>query len=380
LYLVMSLPVGGAEEHLRTVLQNIDMDSFCPTVCCIREKGQIGEEIETLGIEVLSLKRMSKSVDFRIVMDIGKIIRQRKIHLVHSHLYHANMYGRVAAFFAGISSVTTEHNVYLKKYKMHRRIVNWLLAKRTERIIAVSEMVKNYVIARDWIGSRKVEVIHNGIDLSRFSSRLSKTIAREKLGIPTDCFLLGIVGRLSEQKGHIHLIHAMPAVKESIAEVRLLIVGPGPLEASLRKEVESLALGETVLFLGSRRDIPDILAALDVFVMPSLWEGLPVALLEAMSFSLPAVVSEVGGVAEIIENGENGFMVPPRDGTVLSRTIMELYKNDCLRRHLGKNARKTVAERFNAVTMTKRMESIYHSAIKHEHWKKQPGVISDLME
>lgn len=371
MYLFMDLPVGGAEEHLLTVLRNIDTNSFCPTVCCIREKEQIGEEIEKLGIEVLSLKRMSKRIDFRIVSDLRKIIRQRDIHLVHSHLYHANMYGRIAAFLSGIRSVITEHNVYLKKYKLHRRFVNWLLAKRTGRIIAVSEMVRNYVIARDWIGSGEVEVIHNGIDLSRFSSRLGRADAREKLGIPADCFLLGIVGRLSEQKGHIYLVRAMPSLKERIPEIKLLVIGPGALETSLKKEAASLGLGESVLFLGSRRDIPDLLAALDVFVMPSLWEGLPIALLEAMSFSLPVVVSEVGGVAEIVVNGKNGFLVPPRDGAALFRTISGLYNRRDLRTVLGENARKTVAEKFNAVTMTRRLEAVYRAVVPSDRLPKK---------
>lgn len=362
LYLFVTLPIGGAEEHLLTVLKNLDLTKYNPIVCCIREKGLIGEEIENRGIAIISLNRKSKSWDFRIVMDILRIIRTKNIHLIHTHLYHANMYGRIAALISKIPAVVTEHNVY-PKYKLKRRILNWFLAKKTKKIIAVSEMVKKDITVRDWIKPLKVEVIYNGIDIDRFPSAISKEEARQKLGVPTDCFLIGTIGRLTDQKGQIYLINALSIIKGIIPEIKLLLAGSGPLESELKNIVFTKGLNEYVEFLGARRDIPDILKAMDIFVFPSLWEGLPMVLLEAMASSLPVVATSVGGITEIVRNGINGVIVPPRNESVLVQIIIELSKDKAKRKLLGESGRKTVEDKFTASLMVKNLESVYESSL-----------------
>ncbi|MDI6890026.1 MAG: glycosyltransferase [Thermodesulfovibrionales bacterium] len=360
LYLFVTLPIGGAEEHLLTVLKNIDQTTYHPIVCCIREKGEIGEEIEKMGFEVIAMMRKSKMWDIKIVTDILRIIRDRKIHLVHTHLYHANMYGRIASLIARKPVIATEHNIY-PYYKMKRRVINWLLAKKTDRIIAVSEMVKKEVMARDWIKPSKVEVIYSGIDMTRFSSSLTRAEARQRLGIPMDCFLIGNVSRLIEQKGQIFLINAMSIVNDAIPGVKLVVVGAGPLEPYLKNEVSTRGLNQYVKFIGSRRDIPDVLKAMDVFVLPSLWEGLGIVLLEAMALSLPVIATPVGGVVEIVHHGINGLIVPPRNEIALAESIIELYKDDKKRKIFGERGLEMVREKFTSSNMVRHLESVYQS-------------------
>jgi glycosyltransferase involved in cell wall biosynthesis len=362
LYLFVTLPIGGAEEHLLTVIKNTDLGRYNPTVCCIREKGAIGEEIENSGFHLITLQRKSKKWDFRIVTDILRIIREREIQLIHTHLYHANMYGRIAAFIAQIPVVSSEHNAH-SRCKPVRRVINRLLAGKTNRMIAVSRAVKDYIVSRDGIGPSKVEVIYNGIDIRHFTSSLTKTTAREKIGVPADCFLIGTVGRISEEKGHIYLIDALRRAKDIVPDLRLIIVGSGPLELHLKKVVSDQDLDRSVLFAGFRRDVPDILKAMDVFAFPSLREGFPVALLEAMASCLPVVATPVGGIAEIIADGINGLLVQPRDDNSLAKAIITLYQNPALREALGLKARETVIEKFNAVTMVKNLDSVYRSVL-----------------
>lgn len=363
LYLfVTTLPIGGAEEHLLTVLMNISLTRYNPIVCCIREKGEIGKEIENMGFNIISLKRKSKMWDVGIVKDIIDIIKVKNIHLIHTHLYHANMYGRIAALISKVPVIATEHNVY-PKYKLKRRIVNWILAKKTNRIIAVSQMVKKEIVLRDWIDPSKVAVIYNGIDISRFPSPLTKVEARQKLGIPANCFLVGNVGRLIEQKGQMYLINAMSIVKDHIPGVKLLLVGSGPLESHLKSAVSAKGLRETVIFLESRRDIPDILKAIDIFVSPSIWEGLPIVLLEAMASYLPVIATSVGGVVEIVKDGINGLIVPPRNETTLATTIIELLNDGAKRKIFGEKGREIVVEKFTAFHMVKHIESLYESIL-----------------
>ncbi len=363
LYIFVTLPIGGAEEHLLTVLKNIDKSRYAPIVCCIREKGVIGEEIENLGVAVISLGRKSKFFDLRVVRDLLKIIRGENIQLIHAHLYHANMYARIAAFFSKIPVVITEHNIY-SRYKFKRRIINRLLAKKTEVIIAVSETVKTYIAKRDWLRSSLIEVVYNGIDISKFSTPLSKAEARKKIGISTDCTLLGTVGRLVKQKGHIYLINAMNRIKDVVPDIKLLIVGSGSLESYLRETVSAQHLNEYVVFLGSRRDIPDILKALDIFVLPSLWEGLPIAILEAMGASLPVIATRVGSIAEIISDGADGIVVPPCDEDALAGAILDLSSNRQKAELLSDRAKKTVFEKFNSVGMTRKIEAIYQTVLR----------------
>lgn len=362
LYVFVNLHIGGAEEHLRTVVNNLDANLFRPVICCIREKGEIGDEIERSGFKVISLGRFSKSWDFRIVKDLFDIIRKEKIDLIHTHLYHANMYGRVAALMSKIPAVITEHNVY-RKYKFKRRAINWILSKKTAKIIAVSEMVRKYVISRDHLEPSKVQLVHNGIDMKQVVSGLSKSAARKRIGIPTDRFLIGSVARLTEQKGHIYLIKAANSIKDDIPGLKILIAGSGPLESQIKHMVSNEKLEKFFLFLGARRDIPEILRALDVFVMPSLWEGFPMALLEAMSCSLPVVTTPVGGIPEVITNGVNGLIITPQDDISLTNAIFELYNNDGLRRMLGEKAQETVSEKFSALTMVRKLESVYLSSV-----------------
>lgn len=366
LYLFVTLPIGGAEEHLLTVLKNLDLTQYNPTVCCIREKGVIGEEIENRGIAIISLNRKSKSWDFRIIMDILRIIQTKNIHLIHTHLYHANMYGRIAALISKIPAVVTEHNVY-PMYKFKRRIINWLLAKKTNKIIAVSNMVKDYIVSRDWIAPSGVEVVYNGIDIAAFDSSIGKKEARERLGLDKDTPLIGIVARLSRQKGHVYLFRAMAMIREEVPDARLIVVGSGPLEQSLKEEVSMLGIDSAVSFLGARRDVPVILKAMDLFVLPSMWEGFPVALLEAMASGLPVVAASVGGVGEVVKDGETGFLVQPKDEESLGRRIISLLEDEEKSLEFGANGKRLVEGKFSSVSMVKHLEYIYNSVIQNKN-------------
>ncbi len=359
LYLFATLPVGGAEEHLKTVLRNIDLSAFNPTVCCIGEKGAVGEEIEAMGFEVISLGRMKKkSFDTSIPGLIKDIIKTRSIDLVHAHLYHACMYGRVAAFMAAVPVVTTEHNVYLR-YKLKRSLLNRLLAKKTSRIVAVSKAVRDYVSKRDSIDPSKFEVIYNGIETERFDIEMDRLEARRAIGIDEDGPVVGCVCRLSEQKGVTHLIGAFKSVLKEVPLATLLLVGDGPLAEELKKEVKSLSFGGKVRFLGQRRDIPVVLRALDLYVLPSLWEGLGIAVIEAMASGLPVVVSSAGGLVEVVEDDRTGYVVKPGDEEMLADSISKLLLDEDRARAFGARGKIRAEEVFSAGAMVRSLTRLY---------------------
>lgn len=360
LHLITRLPVGGAERLLVDVVRRLDPARFESVVCCIQAKGELAAELEAAGIPVHCLERMrSKRFDWRAVFDLRRFLRRERITLVHSHLYHANLYGRLAAFLSGVPAVATVHNVYART-KLHRRLLNRWLARSSARVIAVSEEVRRDLIEHDGIDAAKVVLIHNSIDLRRIATRLTREEARARLSIAEHAFAVGCVGRLEEQKGHRYLLEACAALKRDIP-LRLFVVGDGRLRRELERQAAALGLAASTSFLGERKDVAEILKALDLFVMPSLWEGLSLAMLEAMAAGLPIVISDVGGVSQAID-AQSGLKVPPGDPGAIARAIRLLAAQPESRRSLGLAARRRVEAEFDVGIMMARLSQVYEDA------------------
>lgn len=362
LYIFVNLEIGGAEEHLLTVLKKMDRERFEATVCCIGKKGRIGEEIERLGYEVISLDRMKrKSFDPRVIFGLVRLMKIKDIQVVHAHLYHASLYGRLAAWFAGVPVVVTVHNIYTgSSLKLRRRLLNRWLSGKTDRLIAVSHAVRSDILNHDGISSEKVQVIYNGIDSARFNSSMTQGEARRRVGIPDGRFWLGIVARLDPQKGHTFLLDAIRKCLDQWGDsLSLLVVGKGGEEARLKEQAASLGLQDRVFWMGARRDIPEILRALDLFVMPSLWEGLPLSLLEALASGLPVIATSVGGVGEVIEHGKSGLLISPKNVDELASSIHLLYLGPEQREALGAGGLARVMEMFSQDKMVSELFSLY---------------------
>ncbi|XHR28872.1 MAG: glycosyltransferase [Chthoniobacteraceae bacterium] len=362
LYVYMTLPIGGAEELMLTVVKNIDRSKYEPVVCCIGTLGKIGEEIRALGIDVVSWGHTTHGFDLAACRSLYRLIREKHIDLVHSHLYHAGIYSRIAAGFAGVPAITTEHNVYAT-FKLKRRIYNWLLSWKTARIVAVSDLVRDYVIRRDWVSPQKVTTIRNGLDLSKWANAPGRQEARERLGIPGDAFVLGCIGRLETQKGHRFLIDAVARLRGEIPGLKAFIVGEGTLRDSLAERIRRRGLQDAVVLTGARRDLADFIHAFDLFVLPSRWEGLPIAALEAMASRLPVIATPVGGVVELIEEGKNGLLVPPKDVDALVNAIRKLHDDAPLRAALAAGGQETVREKFSATAMLAEMDALYRKVL-----------------
>ena len=363
LHLITRLPVGGAERLLVDVVRRLDPARFDSVVCCIQAKGELAVELENAGIPVHCLDRMqSKRFDWRAVADLRQLLRRERISLVHSHLYHANLYGRLAARFGGVPAVATVHNVYTRT-KLHRRLLNRWLARGTARVIAVSEEVRRDLIEHDGIDAAKVVLIHNGIDLRRIETKTTREQARARLSIPDGTFAIGCVGRLEEQKGHRYLLEACAALARDPAfgPFGILLVGDGRLRNELENQAAELGIAARVSFLGSRTDVAEILKALDLYVMPSLWEGLSLAMLEAMAAGLPIVISDVGGVSQAID-ADSGVKVPPKDVAALADAIRRLAAQPERRKSLGRAARKRAEAEFGADAMVARLTRVYEDA------------------
>ena len=365
LYVFAALPVGGAEQVLVSEMEGLDKTRFRPMVSVISEKGPVGEIIEQMGFPVFPLERMKKNqFDFGIIRDLKGIMIREGVSLVHTHLYDGGKYGRLAARLSGVPAVIhTVHNIYVKrrpKYHWINRGLSWF----TDRIIAVSEAVRESLIHYDRIRPEKIRVIHNGIDVSRLQFSGDRKTIRSKLGIQPDELVIGVVARLEEQKGHRVLLEALSSIPGLPANLKVLFVGDGKLRSSLETETKQKGLASRVFFLGTRKPIFPILEALDFFILPSLWEGFSLALLEAMAVGLPIIATRVGGAAEAITSGMNGLLIPPDEPGILAGAIQEALLQPERFRQMGLRGQETVREHFSREKHVALLQDLYQTVLQ----------------
>ncbi len=346
-----------------SIVRRLNPERFTSVACCIGQRGVIGDQIVAMGIPMVELHLMNKAgMDGRVVPALVELIRRERIDLVHSQLYHANLYGRLAARKAGIPAVISVHNTYVK-HKLHRRIINWYLGRHTAAIIVGSEDIKRDVVRYDHVPASRIEIIPNTVDISRSVSTLSKAEARARLGLAEHDLVLGTIGRLEEQKGHRYLIEALALLRQRGMLARLLLAGEGRERAALEAQTASLGLERQVLLLGTRDDLGDLFRAMDVFVMPSLWEGLSLAMLSAMAAGLPVVATSVGGVSQVFCNDEYGFSVPAGDAAALAEKIVECLANLPATMAKGAKGAQHVRDNYSDEAMVRRVREVYERVL-----------------
>lgn len=363
--------LGGAEQVVINLARGLDKTKFQPFVCCLNDEGRFADILKKEGIKVFALNKI-KGIDFSVVPKIVRIIRDNNIHIVHTHLWGANFWGRMVARAVRVPVVITEHNVDIWKSPLHFLIDRWLL-KKTDCFIAVSEPVRSFYSAKLRVPAEKIKVVYNGIDVAAFSCQSSAVSLNKEFGIKEDEKVIAVIGRLVPQKGVGFFLKACEGLFNAngrglLEKVKVLIVGEGPLLESFKVSTfQSSTLKDKVIFTGLRKDIPEILSITDILVLPSTREGLPMILLEAMAAGVVVIASRVGGTPEVIEDGINGFLVEEGNAESLKRKIEEILNADSRKSNadgrrldeIKNNARKTVEEKFSLEKMVAEHEKIY---------------------
>jgi glycosyltransferase involved in cell wall biosynthesis len=263
--------------------------------------------------------------------------------------------------YTRVSHISTCHGFFKKRF-FRKVFPCW-----GQRVIAISEQVKEHLINDFKVDANKIDVIHNGIDVDRFLEPRTENRkqAKKKLGLDNGP-VIGIVARLSDVKGHAYLIEAMHDVINEVPGAQLLIVGDGKMRQELIGLTKSLRISKSVFFIPSVSDTRDVLSIMDVFVMPSVKEGLGLALMEAMASGLAAIGSNVGGIRSLIQDGYNGLLINPKDAKDLSRAILGLLKDLPRRAILGNNAKLFIGQNFSQEKMAKETEKAYLECINQE--------------
>lgn len=361
--LASTLAIGGAEQLLYDLLRSLSPEIIQPDILYLREPGPIGQEIARLGI-VSRQGFLRSRLDPAVLWRLSAQLRDNgtQVLLLINHL-NALFYGVPAARLAGVGAVVNWHNETNRRYSPHvpvmflRRIAHM----GVDRIVAAARGHKDYIVAAEKVPPAKVEVIYNGVDTTAVARALPRAQAREKLSLPQDVPVVSIVAGLRPDKDHGVFLRAAKEVLRTLPGARFLIVGDGPQRGPLQALSRELGLNESVLFLGFRRDIPDILAATDVICLSSQpWqETLSVAMLEAMAAAIAPVVTDVGFLREIVHDGINGFLVPPGDPHALAGALARLLGDPALRKDFGTKAAGIVEQKCSIGTMARHFEQLF---------------------
>ncbi len=356
---------GGPETLILSVLQGIDTSKFNINVVVLQElkasENFFESNIKSLGFNADRIVWRNFIFFLPSFFKLISLIKKHNVNIIHTHDVRSDFMGLIAGKMLGIPVVTSVHGWIGRSLK--ERIHDFfdkLIVRFASTIIANSKAMQRYLV-RLKIQERKVRTIHNAVDLSNFMSAEGSESTKMELGLNSGFPIIGTVGRLDVEKGHEILLEAAQEVIQSCPEAAFVIAGQGPIESDLKKTAEKLKLSQRVTFTGYFRNLSKILGIMDIFVLPSLSEGLPLTLLEAMAAGKPIVATDVGGVPELIINGQTGLLVKSRSARELSKAILELVQNKEKARGLGEKAREAVLNNFSSEVMIKKLEDVYES-------------------
>jgi len=358
LFIANHLNVGGISSYLLTLASGLKQKGH--RVYLVSSGGELEDKFIRAGIILLKAPLNTKSeISPKIFFSfwkLKKIIRDLKIDLIHSHSRTTQVLGELLGRVSAKPHIFTCHGFF--KSRLSRRFFGgW-----GQKVIAISLQVKEHLVVDFKLDEKLISIIHNGIDTKNFGDFSNRDNLRRQLSEGAD-FLVGIIARLSDVKGHTYLIAAMQEVIKNFPKTKLLIIGQGKTREVLIKETRDLGLESSIVFIPEAKDTKVLLAAMDIFVMPSLQEGLGLALMEAMAQGLAVVGSEVGGIKTLIEDKVNGLLVPPANAPALAEAMIVLLKSPQLRMSLGLRAREFIAANFSQEEMVDKTEIVYQQVL-----------------
>ena len=359
-HLVEELTIGGLERVLTTIVSNLNKEKYNVSVWCLREGGFFADKLVKEGIEVKILHILSSRNPVSICR-LYKLFRSHKFDIIHTHAYSAGTSGRMSAFLAGIPVIISHNHSVYDYYNTYYHFVEWFLSLITDRIICVSDIINRFANETQRINSKKLITIHNGIVSEHTVSEKRTSGLRKELGIPVDHSVICTIAHMEEHKGIKYLLESASLLLQSRNDVSFLVVGEGALKEKLKILCADLKIEENVIFAGERGDIPEILSLTDIFVLPSLREGLPLTILEAMACGKPVIATNVGGIPEVVKDGVSGILISPKDPEALHSAMNELLGDREKMKKMGHNGKRVYSESFDSKTMIGKIEDLYDS-------------------
>jgi glycosyltransferase involved in cell wall biosynthesis len=376
MFLVTSLPVGGAETLLAELVRRMDPSSFLPEICCLKELGPLGEE---LSAEIpVHHGLLRHKYDLRVWPRLVRLLRERRTDAVVTVGAGDKMFwGRLAAKRVGTPVILSA--LHSTGWPDGVGRLNRLLTPLTDGFIAVADSHGAHMLEREGFPAAKVFVIPNGVDTLRFSPVPDAASVREEIGVGPADPVVSIVAALRPEKNHELFLEMAARVLLQMPRAKFLVIGDGPRREPLEQRAQELGIAESVRFLGTRSDIPRLLSTSDLFVLTSHNEANPVSILEAMSMAKPVVATNVGSIREVVANGVTGYLVNPGDVAALADRVVELLDDPLRSVEMGSAARDVVSERWSVDAMVRRYERLIAGVYRTKHPQTVPELTADQL-
>lgn len=379
--LVESLELGGKTNRIATVCNGLDSKEFMTSCLCLGSRGSMSERFEPRvqvwalhqeghseiddslpGVLPSSLRDLRNHGPYlRTIWQVAQVLRRYRVDLLHTHSWTTLVCGLAAARLARVSSVI--HTVH-EDFVGHVRRARWLARRFTDQFIAVSGLLADRLVEQVGVPREKIQVLPSGVSTERYRPPYDPLLPRLTLGIDPDQFVFGTVARLERAADFSILLEAAAQLRQQGTGFGCLVIGEGPAVETLRNRARELGIHEQLLFAGFSRDVPTMLAAMDLFIFPYVTTGVPSAILEAMACGLPVVAVNGGSVTEIIRDGDTGLVVPEGQPKILARIISQLADGEKRRSGLGKRAREHVEEQHSASHMSDTYAKMYQDLVK----------------
>jgi len=363
--------ISGAERHLLVLLEGLRKHTIDAQLIILTEPDtpmddMLAEaEANEIPIHRVVIRR---DYDVNIIFELRTLLRNLQPDIVHTHLIHADLFGLIAGKLAGIPTIiASRHNDDGFRYRPIVRQVSRFLWWLTDGGIAISDAIRDFTIHIEGASGNKVDLVHYGLPYRWIPDediQAAKQALYQELALKDNVIILGMVCRLVEQKGIIYALQAFKQMYTKFPNVHLVIAGDGDLADELLSHGRMLGISDRVHWLGWREDAQTVMSAMDIFLMPSLWEGFGLVLLEAMSKRIPIIASRVSAIPEVVQDGVTGLLIPPQSADALTKAIVYLLNDHALRKHMGLLGEDRLEQAFSTGKMVEQTIAVYRKRVK----------------
>ena len=364
---------GGTQEHIRILCAGLKSKGHTVKIIC--RPGSLVEAYSNEGFDVQPIELRDKD---KAVKELLDLMSKEHFDVVHTHNRDADVVGLISAKKSNVSLIISTIHDFLNIDESGQRKMNFplwkynrILKKIPHKLIAISDSIKTNILEKLKVNQDKVITIYNGTDLSMFPDNVDIDNKKKEFNIPDNVSVVGVVGRLIIQKGHQYFLESIPFILRENKNILFLVVGKGKLKEGLELLAKNLNISQYVRFIGYRRDVNIIIRLMDIVIVPSIFEAFGRVVTDSMACSKPIIAARVGGLEEIMVDGETGVLVPPKDAQAIANAIIGLLKDKIKAKQLGENGRKRVEEKFNGILFVDNTEKLFKDLIKEKRRQKK---------